>query len=247
MRERRGTEVLRGEGAPLRLGPWQGDPQVAHVAPVSSGSPCSAGDVRRALDALRRQGYSSVLTAALAPLDQAAFLTVGFTVHERLHLLARGLPAAPPPGPPPGTSLRRAHHQDRRGVLAVDHAAFEPFWRLDDQGLTDALAATPSSRFRVATNGDRRPGDVLGYAVVGRASSRGYVQRLAVAPGHHRAGLGRALLLDGLRWLERRRVRRVMVNTQERNGAALALYEREGFERQPGGLAVLTLGLGAVA
>ena len=125
---------------------------------------------------------------------------------DRVDLLARGLPAAPPPGPPPGTSLRRAHHQDRRGVLAVDHAAFEPFWRLDDQGLTDALAATPSSRFRVATNGDRRPGDVLGYAVVGRASSRGYVQRLAVAPGHHRAGLGRALLLDGLRWLERRRV-----------------------------------------
>ena len=31
-----------------------------------------------------------------------------------------------------------------------------------------------------------------------------------------------------------------MVNTQESNTGALALYERVGFTRQPGGLAVLT-------
>jgi hypothetical protein len=30
-----------------------------------------------------------------------------------------------------------------------------------------------------------------------------------------------------------------MVNTQERNSSALALYEQLGFRRQPGGLAVL--------
>jgi len=32
---------------------------------------------------------------------------------------------------------------------------------------------------------------------------------------------------------------RTVVNTQERNGRALALYERLGFRLQPGGLAVL--------
>ena len=140
--------------------------------------------------------------------------------------------------------LRRAHPQDREAVLSLDHCAFEPFWRLDERGLADAIAATPSARFRVAVVGRSEVPEVVGYSVIGRASHRGYVQRLAVAPARHRGGVGRALLLDGLRWLERRRVRRVMVNTQERNTAALALYEREGFERQPGGLAVLSLPLG---
>ena len=243
--ERQRGVVLHGEGSPLRLGPWQGDPAVAYVVPVHGGSPSAVTDVRRALEVAGEQGYRSVVTAALAPLDQAAFLTVGFEVHERLHLLARALPAARPPAPdlPAGVTLRRGHQHDRDPVLRLDHQAFEPFWRLDPRGLADAIAATPSARFRVAVADHGPRPEVLGYSVIGRAAHRGYVQRLAVAPDRHRGGVGRSLLIDGLRWLERRRVRRVMVNTQERNAAALALYEREGFERQPGGLAVLSLPL----
>lgn len=229
----------------MRLGPWQGDPAVAYVVPIHGGTPSAVADVHRALEVADQQGYRSVVTAALAPLDQAAFLAVGFEVHERLHLLALTLASAPPraPGVPAGVVLRRGQPNDRDRVLHVDHQAFEPFWRLDDRGLGDAIAATPSARFRVAVTGRGQAPEVLGYSVIGRASHRGYVQRLAVAPDRHRAGVGRSLLIDGLRWLERRRVRRVMVNTQERNSAALALYEREGFERQPGGLAVLSLPL----
>ena len=220
---------------------------MASVAPVHGGVPCAVADVHRAVGVLERQGYAAVVTAALAPLDQAAFLTAGFSVHEHLHLLARDLPPAPDVAPAPGVELRRGQAADRRGVLDVDHRAFEPFWRLDGAGLDDAIRATPSARFRVVTRGPAHDARVLGYSVIGRASHRGYVQRLAVDPDHHRAGLGRALLVDGLRWLERRRVRRVMVNTQERNAGALAPYEREGFERQPGGLAVLALVLAADA
>mgnify|MGYP001160337285 CR=1 FL=1 len=244
VRDRDRGEVLHGEGPPLRLGPWQGDPLTAYVVPVHSGTPCAAGDIRRALDLLTEQGFRSVVTAALAPLDQAAFLAVGFDVRERLHLLARDLPPAPAPAVPRDVGLRRGHGQDRDVVLAVDHQAFEPFWQLDGRGLADAIAATPSARFRVAVTQRGPRSELLGYSVIGRAAHRGYIQRLAVTPARHRAGVGRALLVDGLRWLERRRVRRVMVNTQERNAAALGLYERAGFERQPGGLAVLSRSLG---
>lgn len=211
------------------------------MAPVHGGMPCAVPDVRRAVAALEHRGYAAVVTAALAPPDQSAFLTAGFSVHERLHLLARDLPPAPVAPVPQGVVLRRGQAPDRASVLDVDHRAFEPFWRLDETSLDDAIRATPSARFRVATSSPVPDAPVLGYSVIGRASHRGYVQRLAVDPDHHRGGLGRALLADGLRWLERRRVRRVMVNTQERNDGALALYEREGFERQPGGLAVLAL------
>ena len=68
---------------------------------------------------------------------------------------------------------------------------------------------------------------------------RGFLQRLAVDPEHQGHGLGRALAIDGLRWMKRRGVDRAMVNTQERNDAALALYQHLGFRLQPGGLAVL--------
>ena len=39
---------------------------------------------------------------------------------------------------------------DRATVLALDRRAFDTFWGMDDAGLSEALAATPISRFRVA-------------------------------------------------------------------------------------------------
>ena len=75
--------------------------------------------------------------------------------------------------------------------------------------------------------------------MTGRAGRRGFLQRLAVDPAREGHGLGRALVLDGLVWLRRRGVERVVVNTQEANQRALALYEQLGFRRQHAGLAVL--------
>jgi ribosomal protein S18 acetylase RimI-like enzyme len=120
-------------------------------------------------------------------------------------------------------------------VLAVDEAAFSPPWRLDLTGLREALLATPSVRFRVA----QVDGRIVGYAVAGRAGWRGYLQRVAVHPGHTDRGLGRALVVDALDWLERRGARRCVVNTQEGNAAALHLYEALGFRPEPAGLDVL--------
>jgi ribosomal protein S18 acetylase RimI-like enzyme len=197
--------------------------------------------VHRAVDDLAASGYRSVLTAALSVGDQLPFLQAGFVVHERLHLLVRpltDLPDAPP------ARLRRAHHRDRPDVLAVDAAAFPPFWRLDAPALAEALAATPSARFRVAGEG-RGSRPIVAYAVTGRAGPRGYLQRLAVHPDEQRAGLGSALVLDGMRWLRRWGAKEVVVNTQVGNEPAVRLYEALGFRLRPDGLAVLRLDLGA--
>jgi GNAT superfamily N-acetyltransferase len=107
---------------------------------------------------------------------------------------------------------------------------------LDSDGLDEAIEATPSSRFRVAT----RDGRLVGYAVTGRAGSQGFLQRLATDPDHAGTGIGTALVLDALRWATRRRVRRVLVNTQNGNRRALDLYRRIGFEPTPTDLVVLT-------
>jgi ribosomal protein S18 acetylase RimI-like enzyme len=227
----------------LRVAPWRGDPTTANV--VARHGPPSPYAVARCVEQLADGGYASALTTALAPIDQVPWLASGFTVHERLHLLSRPVEPLPQAGPTP-VSLRRGRRRDRPAVLAVDGAAFSPFWRLDGAGLDDALTATPSARFRVAarTDGDQA---VVGYAVTGRAGARGYLQRLAVDPRSQGSGVGTALIADALRWLRRWGAREVLVNTQESNERAVALYEGLGFRRHDEGLAVLQRPLGAPA
>ena len=225
----------------LRVAPWRGDPTTAYV--VSRRGRPSPWALARCLEQLTAGGYRAALTPALAPADQGPWLVNGFEVHERLHLLSRPVEPTPPTDAPART-LRRARRRDRPLVLAVDGAAFPAFWRLDEAGLDDALTATPSARFRVAC----RPDDtVVGYAVTGRAGPRGYLQRLAVDPGDQRSGVGTALVRDSIQWLRRWGAREVIVNTQEGNEAAVALYERLGFRRHDEGLAVLQRRLGAPA
>ena len=213
------------------MGTWRAGAPVGYLAPVGEVPPPSAAMVQHCCDLLAARGFGEVLTGALSPAEQRGFLDAGFTVRESLHLLAHDLADLPTT---PVAPLRRARPGDRDAVLAVDGAAFPPFWRLDREGLTDALEATPSSRFRVVG-----VGVVEGYAIVGRASRRGYVQRLAVAPELQGGGLGRALLVDGLRWLRRWGVARAVVNTQVDNERARRLYESLGFRMAPSGLAVL--------
>lgn len=227
-----GLDVVRWGAGRLRVGPWRGDERIAYLAPVGDGPAPTPDVIRRAVAGLAGRGFREAVTAALGPHEAQGFLLAGFEVHERLHLLARDLRQLPPA---PAVPLRRGRRRDRPEVLDVDGRAFSAFWRLDDAGLDEALAATPTSRFRVTAG----PDGVVGYAVTGRAGRRGFLQRLAVDPRHEGHGYGRALVLDGLVWLRRRGCDRVVVNTQEANGRALALYEGLGFRRQDSGLAVL--------
>jgi ribosomal protein S18 acetylase RimI-like enzyme len=225
------SDVVRRGAERLRVGIWRAGSRVGYLAPVGEVPPPTASMVEHCCELLAARGFDEVLTGALSPGEQRGFLDAGFTVREALHLLVHDLADLPATPPAP---LRRARAADRPAVLAVDGAAFPPFWRLDAAGLDDALAATPASRFRVAA-----AGQVTGYAIVGRAARRGYVQRLAVAPEVQGGGLGRALLVDGLRWLRRRGAARAVVNTQVDNERARHLYEALGFRMAPSGLAVL--------
>lgn len=221
----------------MRTGPWRGQLEIACLSPLPDGPPPSATFVHHCLDQLAARGFSRVVTTALSVPEQAGFLGAGFGVEEDLHLLVHDLQWLPPAPP---ASLRRASQTDRPAVLEVDNRSFAPFWRIDDDGLTDAIAATPRTRFRVASGET----GVIAYAVSGRAGRRGFLQRLAVEPGHQREGLGRALALDALFWLRRWRVERAVVNTQLDNVAALSLYEGLGFRREQTCLSVLSRGIG---
>lgn len=215
----------------LRVCPWRGDPSIAYLAPFPGRLPLPQS-LDRCVDDLRERGYRGVLTAALGISERDSFFEAGFSVHEELHLLRHDLFDVPRD---PCLRLRRGRRRDEREVLRLDAMAFDSFWRFDRLGLADARAATPASRFRVATTRS----SIAGYAVTGRAGPTGYLQRLAVHPRSQGRGIGTELVIDTLRWSRRRGATTVMVNTQAENDRALALYERLGFVRELHGLAVL--------
>ena len=224
----------------FRIGTWRGDDHIALLSPKPGSVPTPQG-ITRALEEVRRRGYTTVLTPALAVTEQHPFEVAGFELQERLHLLRHDLdgPRTPTTG---GSTIRRGRRRDLDAALAIDSMAFEPFWRLTREALTEARMATPRSRFRVLTDGP-----VLGYHVTGLAESTGYLQRLAVHPDRFGRGHGTALVNDSLRWCARHRCSHLYVNTQETNGRALDLYLRLGFVLEPHGLAVLRRELGPIA
>lgn len=230
------AEVLQWGWERARAGPWRGDGRIAYLAPLAPAGAPSVDFLHRCLETLAARGFQEVVTSALAPAEQGGFKAVGFEVYERLHLLSHNLESMPR-APDSGVPLRRGKSSDWPAVLEVDAGSFAPFWRLDNEGLREAIEATPVSRFRVAS--PRRGGPVLAYAVTGLSGNQGYLQRLAVHPDHRRGGLGRALAIDGLRWLKRKAVSEAVVNTQLGNDAALRLYLSLGFREEPIQLAVL--------
>ena len=97
MAPRTSADLLHWGGDRLRVGPWRGDAHVAYIAPLPESAPPSVDAVRRCAALLRERGYAEAVTAALAASEASAFLAAGFTVKERLHLLAHELGALDDP------------------------------------------------------------------------------------------------------------------------------------------------------
>jgi len=220
--------------ARFRCGMWRGDPEVAYLVPLSPASTLDTIALSAARARLVADGFSEVITGAVGSGECNAMHRDGFTDREQLHLLRHDL------NPPirrrrmGGLTSHRGTIRDHPDILAVDHMAFDSFWRLDEGGLHEALTATPVSRLRVV-----RDGRVIAYAITGRAGRNGYIQRLAVSPDAQGKGIGAALVVDGLRWLKRSRALHAWVNTQQSNTRALALYQRLGFQTEPTHLTVM--------
>lgn len=180
-----------------------------------------------------------MVTNALGPAETLPFVDAGFTVRERLHLLSHTLDDIPDVR----HTTRRARGSDRAAVLELDHRAFRPFWQLDDEAMTSAIEATPSTRSRVVDSAADTDTALSAYAITGRSGRSGYLQRVAVDPAVHGQGIGRSIVADALRWLRRHRTDRALVNTQMDNEPALALYRGCGFRELPTGLCVMSRAL----
>lgn len=215
--------VLRGEGVSCRVRQWPSSPHIAHLVLYQQARLPTADELRRWCDELAAAGFQAVRTSAMNSSAGGRVASAGFSSVQDLALLQHDDPRSAPPPSRPTTRLLVAQHPL---ASEVDVAAFGPTWSLDPEAITDVCHATPRHRGRAAGGAS-----LHAYAITGRDSRQGFLQRLAVDPAHQGQGLGRDLVLDSLRWLARWRVSTVLVNTPTTNEAALRLYERLGFRR----------------
>jgi [ribosomal protein S18]-alanine N-acetyltransferase len=106
-------------------------------------------------------------------------------------------------------------------IHAIERAAFSDPWSVRD--FRDCVAS--GVPFLVAETVD----GVTGYVVTREAADEGEILNLAVAPGWHRRGVGRALVTRVLAALAGRGVTQVFLEVRASNVAARALYEGAGF------------------
>jgi ribosomal protein S18 acetylase RimI-like enzyme len=197
---------------------------------------------------------ATIRTAAMFRRAADRFEEAGFEVADRLVLLRADLTASAVRDamrPREMWLARRATSTLRRRHFAaasrIDIAAFGAEWGHDAADLDEISRATPVARARRRTESPsraplRRPrGDLVAFAIAGASGAHGYLQRLAVAPEAQRRGHGRALTIDALRWMARRRLPDCLVNTSVDNVAARRLYESTGFATTADELTVLSL------
>ena len=196
----RKLDIVQWGSDRLRVGTWRGDAAVAQIVPAPGQLPSRRDD--RSLS--RRVGHPGLPLRA----DERAHLRRTAAVPRRR---LRGARTAAPAAPRPPQPCRRSRRVDPDRRFAAAGAATGPARcestapRSRRSGASTSAASRtpaprrPSARFRVVDDGE-----VVGYAITGRAGSIGYLQRLAVLPDHQRRGIGHALVMDGLLWARRR-------------------------------------------
>lgn len=120
-------------------------------------------------------------------------------------------------------------------IATLDLAAFDRFWHMGEEGLEEAIDATPRSVVLEAPVGS----DLAGYAIVGVSMGISYLQRIATHPQHRGAGFGKALIADAFHWARAAGSATMVLNVKPDNLGAISLYQQEGFSNTGNRLEVL--------
>jgi len=154
--------------------------------------------------------------------------------------LAAGVPVPEPRYPAGITTRRMVLGQDEQLLTDLRNVTFADHFGSVQRSLADTIHLTEETGFQAdgvifAYAGEQAVGYC--YAVIWpdeverRGESVGWIENLGVVPEQRRAGLGRALLLDGIRWL-RTQVEHVELGVEGKNERALPLYSGVGFEQR---------------
>ena len=197
--------------------PWNDETPAAQLRLIRGG----ADFLVEATGVVGDRGGEPVYSPALYPTSTRVWNRAGYQRIDQLLVLERPLTLS---SPEPAVAIRTGE-PDWDGLVDVDRAAFEGFWRMSRTGLEESAAATRHST--VLTVGDT--GRVQGYAIVGAQRGVGYLQRIAVEPESGRRGLGTELVRAGLSWARSHGCRSMVLNVRAGALPARGLYEATGF------------------
>jgi len=124
---------------------------------------------------------------------------------------------------PAGVTIRRMTAVDLRQTVETDASAFAPLWQNSYTALQKALSL---ALFATVAEKD---GQIIGYQLSTPNSLGVHLARLTVRKEAQGQGIGRGLLTDLLIQVQKRRLGRLTVNTQDDNAISLALYQKTGF------------------
>lgn len=226
-----GPVTLRRGWAKAAARPWNQEYNDAHLRIIRGGPGFIAGCAERLFAA----GAPSVISIPLPQAASRPWRAAGFEPYLDLALLRLDLELNPPT---PDHLVQEESRNDVEGAALIDAEAFEPFWRLDAIGLSEALDATPRSTLLVIKDDSA---GLAGFAILGLGHALAYLQRVAVAPRWQRQGMGRSLVRACARKAREGGAGALLLNTQIDNGSALSLYEQEGFVNLSDSLGLLRL------
>jgi len=224
-----GSVSLRRGWARAEARPWNDTSDDATLRLIRGGS----NFIEACASRLHSLGAPAVMSSPLAQSARRPWEAAGFAPFIDLALMRLDL--IPPVSPPQHLVIRQDSY-DVDQMLAVDAAAFEPFWRFSKDALIESFQATSRSSVFVIRDGDL---GITGYAIVGYGHAISYLQRVAVDPKWQGMGMGRSLIRAVARSARRHGSKALLLNTQPDNASAASLYEAEGYLPLPESLAVL--------
>jgi len=149
----------------------------------------------------------------------------GFTLETHVILLSWENGLHPLPAFEFDGIIRPMKQSDLGTIYQIDQLAFDPIWRYSPMAIELSF-----EQAAIATVAETSAG-ILGYQVSTPSPLGGHLARLAVHPGSHRQGIGRALVLDLLSRFKQQGAMRVTVNTQENNEPSKNLYAKAFFHQ----------------
>jgi len=224
-----GRITLRRGWARAEARPWNTDEAQASLRLIRGGSQF----LELCVSHLVRLGSTGVISPPLPLTARRTWEQAGFRSYLDLALMRRSLEE---PFSSPSHLVVERSEVSFPELLAIDSAAFPPFWRFNEDALREAIQATARSTTQVILDGS---GAAAGYAVIGFGSAIAYLQRVAVHPDWQGHGMGRSLVRVAMRKARASGAKVLLLNTQVDNTAAISLYEQEGFVRLPEPLTLL--------
>ncbi|GAP41290.1 GNAT family N-acetyltransferase [Flexilinea flocculi] len=126
----------------------------------------------------------------------------------------------------PSISIRNMRLDDIDSVSSLCDLSFPPLWKLSRKNILNAFE---QSDFAIVA--ENNTDEIVGYLLAVAENHSAHLSRIAVNPAFQKSGLGFTMINLFFTHYQKLNIMDFSVNTQSKNQAAIALYEKAGFEK----------------